>query len=169
MKTYWLVRDKDISGVSGTGTVAEVVQFESGKCVVAWMTEKKSVAVYDSLDDVKAIHGHDGNTRLVTQPKDKLWHLEQMDETDGILLLCHGWDRKEPNERKLSFHEEPIMGGIKEWGTYQQLSRLIGYLNGEEPDAPNSITQRYEDYKTIPADPRTWQLAMVLTKEDKCD
>lgn len=62
---YHLVRDVDETGVSGTGVVAECVQFSNGKCVVSWLTGTTSVAVYDSLDDVERIHGHGGRTRIV--------------------------------------------------------------------------------------------------------
>ncbi len=64
---YSLERDEDVSGVSGTGRVADVVEFPNGKVVVAFRSEIPSVIVYDSLDDVRTIHGHDGKTRLERQ------------------------------------------------------------------------------------------------------
>lgn len=64
MKAFVLVRTEDESGVSGTGVVAEGVQFSSGKCVIAWVTEFRSVAVYDSIEDIVAIHGHNGKTTI---------------------------------------------------------------------------------------------------------
>ena len=64
MRRFFLVRDEDVSGVSGTGTVAEGVLFSTGKCVLAWMTRYRSVAVYDSIEELEAIHGHDGRTRV---------------------------------------------------------------------------------------------------------
>ena len=64
MKRFLLVRDEDVSGVSGTGAVAEGVMFSTGKCVLAWTTRFRSVAVYDSLGELEAIHGHDGRTRV---------------------------------------------------------------------------------------------------------
>lgn len=34
------------------------VVFDSGKCVIQWLTAIRSVAVFDSLDDMIRIHGH---------------------------------------------------------------------------------------------------------------
>ena len=65
MKLFRLVRHVDIGGVSGIGLVAEGVEFSNGKCSLAWTAKYQSVAVYDSLDDLIAIHGHDGKTSLV--------------------------------------------------------------------------------------------------------
>lgn len=65
MKRFVLNRVVDISGVSGTGLVAEGVQFSNNKCAVTWLVGTSSVAVYDNLDDVKAIHGHGGNTEII--------------------------------------------------------------------------------------------------------
>ncbi len=67
MRLYELVRDEDVSGVSGVGEVAEVVEFSNGKVVVAWRPETAgvpNVIVYDSLEDVEKIHGHGGRTHL---------------------------------------------------------------------------------------------------------
>ena len=64
-RAFNLVRDEDVSGVSGTGIVAEGIQFSTGKCVLAWVTQYRSIAVYDSIQELEAIHGHDGRTRIV--------------------------------------------------------------------------------------------------------
>ena len=61
-KLFVLNRLEDATGVSGTGIVAEGVIFSNGKCAVSWLTDVSSVAVYDSIEDVQAIHGHDGKT-----------------------------------------------------------------------------------------------------------
>ena len=65
IRRFALQRDEDESGISGTGIVAEGVQFTTGKAVLNWTTEFRSVAVYDNLDELMAIHGHDGKTVLV--------------------------------------------------------------------------------------------------------
>jgi hypothetical protein len=39
MKRFRLVRDRDVSGVSGTGIVAEGTMFSDGTCVLRWLTE----------------------------------------------------------------------------------------------------------------------------------
>ncbi len=65
MRRFHLQRDEDASGVSGTGVVAEGVEFTDGSCALRWRTTTASTAVYDSAEDLVAIHGHEGRTRLV--------------------------------------------------------------------------------------------------------
>lgn len=64
-KLFVLHRTEDESGVSGTGIVAEGVEFSNGKCVLCWIVQYRSVAVYDSLRELESIHGHDGKTTIV--------------------------------------------------------------------------------------------------------
>ncbi len=64
-RTFTLDRDVDISGVSGTGVVAEGVQFSDGTVVLRWRGEHASTVVWSSVESALAIHGHDGATRVV--------------------------------------------------------------------------------------------------------
>ena len=64
MKTFLLVRNEDVSGVSGTGVIAEGVEFENGKCVLGWLPLYRSVSMYDSVDEMEAVHGHNGRTYI---------------------------------------------------------------------------------------------------------
>jgi hypothetical protein len=64
VRRFRLLRIEDVSGVSGTGVVAEGVIFSTGKVVLSWCSEYHSVAVYDSAADLLAIHGHKGRTRV---------------------------------------------------------------------------------------------------------
>ena len=68
MKTFYLNRKEDETGVSGTGKVAEGVIFDNGKCAVSWLTRVTSVTIYDNIEDVKKIHGHGGMTEIVFEP-----------------------------------------------------------------------------------------------------
>jgi len=72
-RMFRLNRVVDETGVSGTGIVAEGIEFSSGKCALAWRTDFQSVAVYDSIADVKAIHGHDGRTHIQWHNADGSW------------------------------------------------------------------------------------------------
>lgn len=65
MRRFHLQRDVDVTGVSGTGAVAEGVQFTDGSCALRWRSEHTSTAVYASIGDVETIHGHNGATRVV--------------------------------------------------------------------------------------------------------
>jgi hypothetical protein len=64
-RRFWLQRDEDESGVSGTGIVAEGVIFTSGKAVLSWLTAMNSMVLFDSITLVDAIHGHGGKTKIV--------------------------------------------------------------------------------------------------------
>lgn len=63
-RRFVLDRRKDISGISGTGVVARGVEFHDGAAVLRWCVGRKSTAIYDSMDDLVAIHGHDGSTQV---------------------------------------------------------------------------------------------------------
>lgn len=65
MRLFQLHRDIDASGVSGTGIVTEGVQFTDGSVAMRWMSEHTSTAIYASISDVQAVHGHGGATRIV--------------------------------------------------------------------------------------------------------
>jgi hypothetical protein len=66
--TFHLQRDEDESGVSGTGCVAEGVEFSDGTVALRWVVgARHSTGVYDDIGDVVAIHGHQGKTRVA-------WH-----------------------------------------------------------------------------------------------
>lgn len=58
MRWFSMRRDRDASGVSGTGTVLEGVLFSTGVVVIHWLTPppRGSIAVFDSLDQFLAIH-----------------------------------------------------------------------------------------------------------------
>jgi len=62
--TFELVRDEDETGVSGTGIVASGIIWQDGKCAMHWHTAHTSTTTYDSLEDLIAIHGHSGKTRV---------------------------------------------------------------------------------------------------------
>jgi hypothetical protein len=63
-RRFVLDRVVDHSGVSGTGTVAEGVQFSDGHIVLQWMGRwPTSVVWHDKgMESVEAVHGHNGST-----------------------------------------------------------------------------------------------------------
>lgn len=66
-RRFLLKRNEDVSGVSGVGFVAEGCEFADGTVAMRWLTKDKpvSTALYSSLSDVEAIHGHGGATVVV--------------------------------------------------------------------------------------------------------
>ena len=74
MRTFRLVRDVDETGISGTGTVAEGIEFSDGVVALRWLVPvgapgsgyPTSVVFHDrGIASVQAIHGHGGLTRIV--------------------------------------------------------------------------------------------------------
>jgi len=70
MRLFWLNREEDKSGVSGLGIVAEGVEFTTGRCALTWIKSEdaatnSSYAIYDSIEDIEKIHGHNGTTQIV--------------------------------------------------------------------------------------------------------
>jgi len=64
MRRFVLIRVEDLTGVSGTGEVAEGTVFSSGLAVIRWLREPYAMGVYQTLDDVISVHGHEGRTQL---------------------------------------------------------------------------------------------------------
>ncbi len=90
MKLFELHRIVDESGISGTGVVAQGVIFDNGWCAMAWLTVHTSVAFYTGIDEVIAIHGHNGKTRVVQVADcamaavEPLLHNRIQDECEGV-------------------------------------------------------------------------------------
>lgn len=64
---FILYRREDVNDFSGTGTVAEGVEFRDGTVAMRWCVDGKpnSVTIYETIADVEAIHGHDGRTQVI--------------------------------------------------------------------------------------------------------
>lgn len=61
-KRFRLLRSEDISGVSGTGYVAEGIVFHDGQTIISWYGAVHSVEVWPSLQAAINVHGHAGAT-----------------------------------------------------------------------------------------------------------
>ena len=82
-----MIRDEDVSGVSGTGPVGEIVEFENGWVAVSfygYTADVPNVIVYSCLEHAEKIHGHKGRTRLVER------------ETTDDFVGEYGWTPAEP-------------------------------------------------------------------------
>lgn len=73
-RPFVLQRDADATGVSGTGVVAEGVEFSDGVVALRWLVPPgrqgsgypTSVVFHDrGMESVRAIHGHNGQTRVL--------------------------------------------------------------------------------------------------------
>lgn len=61
-RLFRLVRNADVTGVSGTGHVADGVMFDDGAVVVHWRGEHRTTTVHPSIASVEAVHLHGGAT-----------------------------------------------------------------------------------------------------------
>ena len=76
MHCFELVRGHDVTGISGTGIVAEGVQFSDGTVCLRWLDHatpevhrtngvRPTTVLHESIGSVLALHGHGGATELV--------------------------------------------------------------------------------------------------------
>lgn len=73
-RRFLLVRDADITGISGQGIVAEGVAFSDGTVALRWAQTdvaqhkergvRPTTVLHDSTQSVEALHGHGGATRI---------------------------------------------------------------------------------------------------------
>jgi hypothetical protein len=66
-RAFVLQRNEDLTGVSGTGIVAEGVAFSDGTVALRWTSEWPTSVVFHErgIDSVRHVHGHDGHTTTV--------------------------------------------------------------------------------------------------------
>jgi len=70
IRAFYLYRLVDETGISGSGFVAEGTQFSDGTCVLRWLSNHKSTAIYGDIKTVRAIHGHAGKTCVFWEDAD---------------------------------------------------------------------------------------------------
>ncbi len=74
-RRFLVVRDQDVTGLSGTGVVAEGVEFTDGTTVVRWRElphdsehyqrgVRATTVTFPNVGAVEALHGHGGATRV---------------------------------------------------------------------------------------------------------
>jgi hypothetical protein len=68
-RRWVLYRTSDVSGVSGTGVVAQGIEFPDGRVAYRWHTNKPGMngttQFADCIEHVQQIHGHGGDSRIV--------------------------------------------------------------------------------------------------------
>lgn len=67
MRRFVVQRQRDETGISGIGLVAQGVQFSDGVVVMRWCTATgpQSTTIFNSVDDLRTVHGHNGATTIV--------------------------------------------------------------------------------------------------------
>jgi hypothetical protein len=65
VRNFILVRHQDPTDISGTGVVAEGVEFTNGKVCMVWLTRPAySLVIHESIFEVEKVHGHNGSTTI---------------------------------------------------------------------------------------------------------
>lgn len=64
-RMFELYRHRDISGVSGTGTVAWGTQWPDGTASLRWTGAYPAFANWPDIESMLAVHGHQGATELI--------------------------------------------------------------------------------------------------------
>jgi hypothetical protein len=64
-RRFTLVRHEDVHDFSGTGPVVHGCQWPDGSVAYRWNSAMATTVIARSIEDVVAIHGHDGRTVLV--------------------------------------------------------------------------------------------------------
>lgn len=91
-RRFHLHRRSDITGISGTGTVAEGIEFSDGTTVLRWLPAgtarphavEPTTVIHDHIGSVLALHGHNGATEII-------W-----DEPDPDSDMEHELDKSRP-------------------------------------------------------------------------
>lgn len=65
MRRFELLRIEDQTGVSGTGVVAQGIEYPAGDCVMEWLTPVSTTVIATNIRKVAFIHGHAGKTRVI--------------------------------------------------------------------------------------------------------
>lgn len=75
MRCFVLIRDVDVTGLSGTGVVGEGIEFSDGTVAMRWLQDgvsdfhrergvRPTTVVHENITSVEALHGHGGATHI---------------------------------------------------------------------------------------------------------
>lgn len=64
-RRFWLYRKADPTGVSGTGYVAEGVEWTDGRVDLRFLSSHKTDNGFPNMKELMNLHGHDGDTEVV--------------------------------------------------------------------------------------------------------
>lgn len=86
-QSFKVVRETDVSGVSGAGHVADGVIFSDGTTVLRWRTGTRSTGVYSSFEDMRQIHGHGDATKFVFDTQPQRVDLASVEFRDAVVKI----------------------------------------------------------------------------------
>ena len=115
MRRFRLDRLEDPTGVSGTGCVAQGVQFSDGAVVVRWLSgDHHTTTIHADIESVEHIHLHAGRTKIRWQDP-ICWRCGADLGTPGVDFGCAAcgatWSLKEACfETRIDVREEERKG-----------------------------------------------------------
>jgi hypothetical protein len=65
VKPFYLLRTEDVNGNSGTGVVAVGAIMPSNRCILEWTTNELTETIFESLEQIERLHGHNGRTTII--------------------------------------------------------------------------------------------------------
>lgn len=107
-RTFTIQREMDVTGISGTGHVADGVVFPDGTTVVRWRDlggpaaergVRPTTVVFESVEAVEALHGHNGATRLVWGALTSI--CKHCGRTIATTMPRNGWIHADGGQRHL--------------------------------------------------------------------
>lgn len=144
-RRFALIRHVDYTGVSGIGVVAYGVVFADGQTVLRWCSDHPATSLWNSMDDLLAVHGHGEATSVqwLDAARADLEALAQQPLTERIRrpsVPAPGVDAEPDggNEPRDS-HEQNGHGGLGMPGLLEPLADLEGGdgpQEGRKPEGP---------------------------------
>lgn len=116
-RRFHLLRHQDISGVSGTGIVADGVLWPDGTASLRWRGERPSTVHWDRIEDAKAVHGHGGATEIV-------WADEENGQPSTAEQHAVGWVQIQLKYREALQRISELE--VELYGVRQQVKRQAG-------------------------------------------
>jgi hypothetical protein len=141
-RLFHLQRDHDVSGVSGTGRVANGVLWPDGTVSLRWIGERPSTVHWDRLDDAEHVHGHGGATRIVwadeQPPADRAAVLREAAEALGRM----DYDT-DSNDYGYATYRDAWNGGVMDGAGL--LRRMADETQPTETDDPRAALERVRE------------------------
>lgn len=101
-RRFYLQRDTDHTGISGTGRVADGILWADDTVTVRWLGDHPSTVNWGSLADLEHVNGHAGATRIIWLDGDETVH-------DPDLPCMHCIDgHPQPNTRYWGVRVSPL-------------------------------------------------------------
>lgn len=105
MRAGHIWRQADETGVSGTGRVAEWIEYTDGFVVVRWMSNMASTNLYQNMKQAESVHSHGGKTAFVVDWKEPAPNPAEEDSE----LEVSGESEVGPLEEEPQSQPEPVV------------------------------------------------------------